>query len=212
MLDFLSEHPVVDSHCHAFLPDPLREESQRKPFEQYLTLSTRRIPKEDMVNTFLYRQVVRELSRVLNFKGGHEEVVEERQKRYRQDPKEYVKLLFEDANIEMLLVDTGGPSRVIDLKDFSRIVPCEVGEILRIEDLVRGFMRDQLSLDDAVEQFHEQVKEAMKRGAVGLKSIIAYSTGLEVQRDAEEDVRKAYMEFIAEARSGKSVREILRAR
>ena len=120
MLD-LSKKPVVDSHCHAFLP-----EKETKPFEQYLTLSEDPIPKIDMVSTLLYRHVVCELSRVLEIDGRPEEILEERHKRYKRDPVGYIRLLFEDANIETLLVDTGYPEKLfsgysIDLKDFSEI-------------------------------------------------------------------------------------------
>ena len=208
----MSEHPVVDSHCHAFLP-----EKETESFEQYLTLADHPVPKEDMVNTFLYRQVVRELSRVLNFKGRHEEIVEERRKRYKQDPVGYIKLLFEDANIDTLLVDTGYPAEEfsgysIDLKDFSKLVPSGVREIFRIDLVVYDLLKSQVPFDVAVEQFHEQTRSAVKNGAVGLKSVIAYRTGLEIQRSAEEEVRGVYDKFIAEARSGKSVRDILSSR
>jgi predicted TIM-barrel fold metal-dependent hydrolase len=211
MLDIL-ERPVVDSHCHAFLP-----ENETDSFEQYLTLADHPVPKRDMINTFLYRQVVRELSRVLNVKGTHEEIIGERHKRYMKDPVGYIKLLFEDANIETLLVDTGYPAEEfsgysIDLKDFSKLVPSEVREIFRIDLVVYDVLKSQLPFDVAVDQFHEQTRNAVKNGAVGLKSVIAYRTGLEIQRSTEEEVRKVYDKFIAEARLGKSVRDILSSR
>jgi len=211
MID-LSEHPVVDSHCHAFLP-----ERETNSFEQYLTLADHPVPRNDMINTFIYRQVVRELSRILDVKGGHEEIVEERHKRYKQDHVGYIKLLFEDANIETLLVDTGYPAEEfsgysIDLKDFSKLVPSEVREIFRIDLVVYNVLKSQLPFDDAVERFHEQTRNAVKNGAVGLKSVIAYRTGLEIQRSAEDEVRKVYDKLIAEAISGKSVRDILSSR
>ena len=211
MLDLL-KYPVVDSHCHAFLP-----EKETDSFEQYLTLADHPVPKRDMVNTFLYRQVVRELARVLNVKGTHEEIVKERYKRYKQDPVEYIKLLFEDANIDTLLVDTGYPTEEfskysIDLKDFTKLVPSEVREIFRIDKVVYNLLKSQLPIDEAIEEFHEQIKNAVKNGAVGLKSAIAYRTGLEIQRNTEDEVRKVYDIFINEARSGKPIRDILSSR
>lgn len=211
MID-LSEHPVVDGHCHAFLP-----EKETESFEQYLTLADHPVPRIDMINTFIYRQVVRELSRILDVKGTHEEIVEERHKRYKQDRVGYIKLLFEDANIETLLVDTGYPAEEfsgysIDLKDFSKLVPSEVREIFRIDLVVYDVLKSQLPFDVAVERFREQTRNAVKNGAVGLKSVIAYRTGLEIQRSTEDEVRKVYDKFIAEARSGKSVRDILSSR
>ncbi len=208
MLDIL-EQPVVDSHCHAFLP-----EKETESFEQYLTLADHPIPKTDVVNTFLYRRLVHELSRILNMGGTHQEIIEERQRRYKQDPVGYIKLLFDDANIETLLVDTGYPAEVfsgysIDLKDFSKIVPSEVREIFRIDLIIYDLIKRRLSFEDAVEQLHEQMKHAVKNGAVGLKSVVAYRTGLEIQRGADEEIRKAYGEMIAQAESGSPVRDVL---
>ena len=125
----LSEYSVVDSHCHAFIP-----EKETNSFEQYYTLANHHVPKMDVFNTFIYRQVVRELSRVLNVKGTNEQIVEERKKIYKQDHIGYVKLLFEDAKIETLLVDTGYPSKQfhgysVGVEKFSKIVPCNIREI-----------------------------------------------------------------------------------
>ena len=211
MLDIF-QLPVVDSHCHAFLP-----EKETDSFEQYLTLADHHVPKTDMVNTFLYRQLIHELSRVVNIKGTHKEIVEERHDRYKLDPVGYIKLLFEDANIETLLIDTGYPAKVfsgysIDLQDFSKIVPSEVREIFRIDIAIYDIIKNRLPLDTAVEKLHEQMKNAVKNGAVGLKSVVAYRTGLEIQRNAEDEVRKAYNELITQAKRGKSVRDILSSR
>ena len=205
----ISEYPVVDSHCHAFLPD-----KETESFEQYLTLADHPVPKIDMVNTFIYRQVVRELSRVLDFEGSHEEVIKERNNCYKQDQIGFIKKLFEDAKIETLLVDTGYPSEEfsgysIDLKDFSKLIPSEVREIFRIDNVVFNFLKNQLPYGLAVEQFHENTKNAVKKGAICLKSVIAYRTGLEIQRKKDDDVRKAYNELVAEAKTEESLRNAL---
>ena len=211
MLD-LSEHSVVDSHCHPFLP-----ERETDSFEQYLTIAFHPIPKEDMENTFLYRQTVRELSRVLGVKGTHRQVVEERQRQYRQDPVEYTKLLFEDARIDTLLVDTGYPSEEfsgysIDLKDFSKIVHCEIKEIFRIDNVAYNLLKERTPYDVSVEQFHEQLRNAVKNGAVGLKSVIAYRTGLEIKRSTEDVVREAYGKILDDISSGSAPMNVLSVR
>ena len=211
MLD-LSEHSVVDSHCHPFLP-----EKETDSFEQDLTIAFHPIPKEDMENTFLYRQTVRELSRVLGVKGTHRQVVEERQRQYRQDPVEYTKLLFEDARIDTLLVDTGYPSEEfsgysIDLKDFSKIVHCELKEIFRIDNVAYNLLKERTPYDVSVEQFHEQLRNAVKNGAVGLKSVIAYRTGLEIKRSTEDVAREAYGKILDDISSGSAPRNVLSAR
>jgi hypothetical protein len=208
MLD-LSEYPVVDSHCHAFLP-----EKETEPFEQYLNLADHPLPKADIESTLLYRGVVRELSRFFGVDGTRDEVIEERMRRYRQDPAGHIMLLFEDAKIETLLVDTGYPAEIfsgysIGLEDFSKMVPCEVREIFRIDIVIYDLVKNQLPFESAVNELHERIGAAVKGGAVALKSVVAYRTGLEIKRHGEGEVRRAYGELIAESKAGKSVRSIL---
>ncbi len=81
----ISQQKVIDGHCHTFLPE--RDPSIRSSFEQFLTLAIHPIPDEDMFNTFLYRLVICELSRVLECKGSHKDIVKSRQKRCRKDPE-----------------------------------------------------------------------------------------------------------------------------
>ena len=57
--------PIIDSHCHGFLP-----EKETKEFEKYLTLSMLDIPIDDIRNLFLFRRIIHELARVLNCKPG----------------------------------------------------------------------------------------------------------------------------------------------
>jgi len=208
MLD-LSECPVVDSHCHAFL-----SEKEISPFEQYLNLADNPVPKADATSTLLYRHVVRELSRVMNFRGTSEEVVEERTRRYRRDPAGHIGLLFEDAKIEILMVDTGYPAELfsgysIDLEEFGRMVPSGVREIFRVDIVLYELVKNLVSFDMAMEEFRDRMRDAVRGGVVALKSVVAYRTGLEVQRHKEEEFRSAYGELISDSRSGKHVRNIL---
>ena len=211
MLD-LHRLPVVDSHCHAFLP-----EKETKSFEEYLTLSDLTIPREHLTSTLLYRQVMNELSRLLGVKGKDAKVIEERQRLYRRDPADYIGLLFEDAHIETLLVDTGFPTILfngyaIGRDEFSKLTGSDVREIFRIENVVYSLVADGLPYGEAVERFRGEIDAAVGRGAVALKSIIAYRTGLEVRRWDEEQVKRAYAVLVEEMRSGKPAGDVMRAR
>ena len=208
----LKEHPVVDSHCHPFLP-----EKETDSFEQYLTIAFHPVPKEDMENTFIYRQTVRELSRVLDFKGTHRQIVEKRQKVYKKDPIEFIRLLFEDARIETLIVDTGYPYEdfagySVLLEDFSRIMPCSVKEVLRIDNLVFNAVKNRLSFEEIFDHFNQQIHDTIKNGAIGLKTIVAYSTGLEIKRWDEKEVREAHQSIIEKTIKGEKVRDIFFSR
>jgi predicted TIM-barrel fold metal-dependent hydrolase len=161
-----------------------------------------------VASTFLYRRVIRELSRVLGIKGSSGEVIDERNRRYRADPASHIRMLIDDAGIDTLLVDTGYPSD-LDLEDFSRIVPCNIKEIFRIETLSLELLRRELPFDALIDEFVERMEDAVGRGAVALKTVIAYRTGLEVKRRAGGEVRRAYEAFTAKAKAGVDAREII---
>jgi len=208
MLNF-SEYTVVDSHCHPFHPG-----KEAEPFEQYLRLTDLPLPKMDVENTILYRQMMRDLSQILCVKGSSEEVIEERHKRYRRDPSGYVKLLFGDAKIESLLADTGYPAvenvgYSVDLSEFTKLVHCGVREIVRIEIIVYNLVGNHVPFNRAVEEFHNQIANRVKSGAVALKSIVAYRTGLGVKRTGEDKVKEAYEEVASEVDRGRPVKEVL---
>jgi hypothetical protein len=207
MLD-LSELSIIDSHCHGFLP-----KEGLDSFEQYLNLASHYIPKEDMFNTFIFRQTVKELSRVLEHKGNFEEIISFRNKIYRDEPIEYTKLLFEDAKIKTTLIDTGYPFHEftgysIDVSKFSSIVPCEVKEIFRIDNLIYMFVKEQSNFSEAIEKFKTQIEEAVKAGAISLKTAVAYTSGLEVQRSSENEVKKSYKALIEDIRSQRTLRQV----
>jgi predicted TIM-barrel fold metal-dependent hydrolase len=202
MLD-LTGYSVVDSHCHAFLP-----EREPAPFGQYLTLSEHHIPERDVASTFLYRRVNRELSRVLGIKGSSGEVIDERNRQYRADPASHIRMLIDDAGIDTLLVDTGYPTD-LDLEDFRSLVPCNIREIFRIETLSLELLRRDLPFDALIDEYIGRMEDAVGKGAVALKTVIAYRTGLEVKRRANGEVRRAYEAFTAKAKAGVDAREII---
>jgi len=211
MID-LSEQTVIDSHCHAFLPE--KESSIRSSFEQFLTLAIHPLPEEDMFNTFLYRLVIRELSRVLECKGSHKEIMSKRNEMYKKDPKEYIRLLFEDAKIDMLLVDTGYPSKEftgysVKPEVFGEIVPSEIKTIFRIDNVVLRLAQNRPSFHDAVDSFQNMVEDAVKKdGAVGLKTVIAYRTGLEIQRHRLNEVSRSYENLSKKIKSGEPIQTV----
>ena len=209
MID-ISSCPAVDAHCHPFLP-----EKETKAFEAYLTLSDIPQRRVDLTATMIYRQTMRELARVLRVDGG--KAVEERQRRIKEDASSYIQMLFDDAGIEALLVDTGYPFKEyvgyeIDLGDFSEMVGREVHEIFRIEAAIYGLLKGQLPFDEAVEDLRTQIAEAVKRGVISLKSIIAYRTGLAVKTWEEPVVRRSWDEMTRQVRGGKKPGDVLSER
>jgi predicted TIM-barrel fold metal-dependent hydrolase len=202
---------VVDSHCHAFLP-----QKENRPFEEYFSLSAHPISKEHLVNTFLYRIVISELKRTLKINGSSTQVIEERNKRYYQNPQEYIETLFRDVRIKEMLIDSGFPSEIfsgydIPLDTFSELVQCRVKEIYRLENLILSFLGRNIFFNGAVDEFNKVLESKIKSGIVSLKSVIAYFTGLSVQKKTEEEARKAYSSIHSNTGDGTDLFRILKS-
>jgi predicted TIM-barrel fold metal-dependent hydrolase len=212
MLD-LSDEPVVDAHCHAFLP--LKE---TEAFERYLSLSMVEVPKADMVNTVLYRRVIRELSRVLGIAGKGDDIVAARNEAYRRDPEGYIRRLFEDVNLDTLLIDTGYPSEYftgysVRVEDFKKLVRNRIHPIFRIDNTVFRCLSEAKSFEEASEALAREIDNAVeKEGAVGLKTIVAYLTGLEIRRVSDRDAGDAYNLLVSKVKGGASAGDVVTER
>lgn len=186
----LSQYPVVDNHCHPFLPW-----KEDKEFYQLFNLSTISIPKFHGENIILYRKVMKELSRVLNCSFDFDEILKKRKEGYSSKPSEYIAKLFEDAKIDTLLLDTGYPSEEytgysVPLEDFQKLVKCNLKCIYRLEPLLFRLFQVSPPFDDMLEKYMESLERAVKTdGHVGFKSVIAYVFGL---RDLKQDERSAH--------------------
>ncbi len=202
---------VVDAHCHPFLPN-----KETRTFEAYLTLSDIPQRHEDLTSTMLYRILMRELSRALG-ERGEENIIMERQRRIKSDPSGYIQMLFDEAGIETLLVDSGYPFKEfvgyeIDLNDFSEMIGRDVHEIFRIEVAIHGLLKGLAPYDRAIEDFRAQIEEAVTSGCIALKSVIAYRTGLAVKNWEGGAAKQAWGEMTSMVRDGKKPSVVLSER
>ena len=200
--------PVVDSHCHPFLP-----EKETRPFEAYLTLSDIPQRKEDLISTMLYHLLIGELGQVMRLRVD-EKIIAERQRRIKSDPSGYIQMLFDDAGLETLLVDSGYPFKEfvgyeIDLEDFSEMIGREVREIFRLEVAIYGLLKGLVPYDQAVEDFRSQIGEAVSGGCIALKSVIAYRTGLAVRRWEDDTAKRSWGEMVSMVRDSKKPSAVL---
>jgi len=202
--------PAIDDHCHAFLP-----EKETKEFEKYLTLSTLDVPKNDVKNTFLYRRIVNELARVLECKPS--QAVKKRNELYKKDPGKYIERIFQDAIITTLLVDTGYPSEEskgysIDLEVFKEIVPCQLKQIYRIDNTIRRLLGCYMTFQQFLDEYIDAIEHAVKEnGAVAIKTVAAYNTGIEFSKVADDDAEKAFNSLKARISRGEKARNLFSA-
>ncbi len=95
--------------------------------------------------------------------------------RLASDPAEYASALLRATNTEALYVDDGfpPPGEGTSWDELGELAGCVARPVLRIE---------RVAAEDGAEAIEEVVAAARDNGFVGLKTIAAYRTGLELER------------------------------
>ncbi|MEK4027593.1 amidohydrolase family protein [Pseudobacillus sp. FSL P4-0506] len=195
---------VVDVHAHPFREQ--REPENPVDFLRKLSLSV--IPEmftniEDVEKfqpypgTNMWIQILfRHMAKYLNCEPDLPSIVEARNKKAKNFP-DYTKELFADANLEGLIMDFGYPQPPINRDDFQQMSGAQIWEIHRIEPVMVELGKQKLSFEGFIEKYRDNLEKALKRdGVVGLKTIIAYRSGLEISNKDGKAAASAYEEFL----------------
>lgn len=188
----LAQSGIVDAHCHGF--DPEREQGG---LDRQFSLSEV-APADGMIEgTVLYRGFARALARLLDCGTERAELTRVRNARYLSAPMSYVSMLYDNAGIELLLVDTGFPSEravgyEVPMQSFAELVQRPAIEIYRVERILDPLIDAAADFEDATTQFTDAISDAVDRGAVGLKTTIAYRTGLSIASVERSSARRAH--------------------
>ncbi len=194
MLD-TSALPVVDVHCHPFVDEGelTAEEFTNAvsfpggsvkwmseggiPADERLIAEVQRV-RRDIV---YFRYLVRQLAEFFDCEPDLERVVEERNKAVRADYTGYVRDLYQACGLTTLVADFGYPQPPVDLPQFVSDMPVEVVPIYRIEPLIVELLDAEIGWGEFRRRYDDAIAQAIEReGYRGLKSIIAYRTGLDI--------------------------------
>ena len=109
------------------------------------------------------------------------------------------------ANLPVVMIDYGfGAGGSQTTEELAAYLPCRIERILRLETMAQDLVVKHQSFEGLLEAFSDTVENARTSGHVGLKSIIAYRTGLAIQEWSQEEVRQAFQQAKARAsRDGK---------
>ena len=216
MLDF-SKLPVVDAHCHSYLESPKLMhgaefsrysnilaappnflEGSFKPPDYQLQRSKSRLSAMDREQPYS-NLMVRWLSEFFRCKPDFDAVATARSRRA-GDFDEYVRELFENVHLRGLVMDGAYPPLSDnDLKHF----PAKVVKIFRIEPLINDCLAKYETFEEFCTAFDSAIRKAINdEGCVGLKTIIAYRTGLKIRRVEETDAKSDFQS----AKKGKAER------
>lgn len=182
--------PLVDDHCHALLRDQRFEDLLA--WQRYLTESDGpQIERADVRTTASYRRLIARLAAFFQCEATPEAVFAARQ----QVPSEaLITDLFRPTNTELLIVDEGLPSKDISLPnaEFTHLTGVRTASLLRLELLFQELVMRHEHLEEVEAAVREALQDLRARGYVGLKSIVAYRTGLAICPHPPDEVRASF--------------------
>jgi len=178
-----SSLPVVDAHCHPFVDEGVLTPARFTDLLSLACVSEDALTTEIQShrhNSIYFHWLVRQMAAFLDCEPELEEVVEARNQAVR-NYGDYVARLYEECGLTALVVDFGYPEPPIDLTEFSEDMPVTVVPIYRIEPLIDELLKEEIGWSEFSSRYDEGLAQAIERdGYRGLKSTIAYSTGLDV--------------------------------
>ena len=194
MLD-LASVPVVDVHCHPFLNKgsvTAEQFTNMTAFgggsQEYMEEGgvefdeeARRELQRTKRDTLYFRRMLQDLAGFFGVAPDLKAMLEERNRAVEADYTGYVRRLYDDAGITTLVPDFGNPLPSLDPDAVRAELPVEIIPVFRIEPLIVELLATDAGPSELLGRFDEAVSDALGSGRYkGLKSIIAYRTGLDV--------------------------------
>ena len=170
----LSHLAALDQHAHNLL---LPEAAARMPYRAAFTEGyDPRVLAEHSRHTLFYRRSMREIGDLLECDPNEEAILA---RRAELGHEELAGRCLRAANLEMVLMDDGFlPGQICPIEWHERFLP--VRRLLRIETVAEDLLKAASSFDDFVARFRAALNPP-SANVVGLKSIAAYRTGLDIQ-------------------------------
>lgn len=198
----LAPLPVIDHHCHPLFPDPwvVGEEA-------FVRLFTESRDEEQIrlhgTQTIFYRRAVRDLAGAL---GSPPDAALFLERRRDVDREAYLRRLFAETGLRVLLVDTGYPPGAMALEAMRRLLPLQIEPLVRLEVTLEALIASHDSFGAFLEAFLDVLDRAPAEGVVGYKSIIAYRSGLDIEPSSPEEAGRGFLACRRELQAGRRLR------
>ncbi|MFL5757520.1 MAG: amidohydrolase family protein [Chloroflexota bacterium] len=170
--------PIVDNHCHSLLRDQPADDAA---FRNHLTESYYpEIARDHVQHSLVYHWAIRELAAFFGCEPRPDAVHEARRA---WGVERIAREVVERANFKTWLIDTGyGGDTTFSLDELRAMTGVEVREILRLEPVIERLIVAAADFDDLLERYAAELADLRVSGYVGMKSVIAYRTGLRIGR------------------------------
>lgn len=184
----LSAIPIVDHHCHSLLrTQPADDEAFRNHLtETYFP----EIVRDHVQHSLVYHWAIRELAAFLGCEATPAAVHAARRERGVQA---LAREVVERGNFKTWLIDTGyGGDTTFGLDELRSLVPCGIREVVRLEPLIERLILASSGFDDFLDRYRGELSDLRASGYVGMKSVIAYRTGLFIDSVTRDDAASAF--------------------
>ncbi|MGG0239870.1 amidohydrolase family protein [Bacillus rhizoplanae] len=194
---------AIDVHAHPFVAN--QEPYTVEDFVRKLSLSV--IPTR-ATNNYMQNKnqpfpginmwvqiLIQRLAKYFSCEPNLVEVVNNRNK-YAGDFRRYTRNLFQDAKITGVVTDFGYPMPMLSKDEFADLCGSKIWEIHRIEPVMVHLCKECDRFEEFSERYRIDLRQALQKSdVIGLKSIIAYRSGLEISEMNEQMARDQYEEF-----------------
>jgi uncharacterized protein len=197
----LSAIPIIDHHTHSLLRDP--GGLSLTAFQSFFTESDDPIiHARHAAQTLFFRWAVKELAGYFGCEPSAEAVLAARNSLPAED---LAARMFRDANLPVLCVDYGfGAEANLTPDELAARIPGRVERLLRLETMAQDLILEHDTYDAFLEAYSAKVEAARANGHIGLKSIIAYRTGLAIREWSRADALTVFQRVRTRAaRDGK---------
>jgi hypothetical protein len=195
MLD-LNGIPVVDNHCHPIL---LQQHMDMLQFRSYFSEATdASFALKHVPNSVYYLWLLRQFANIYGTGRAEDAIITARNS---QSSDSLLRSLIQAANIDTLILDVAYPSadKCYTPEHISSVAQCRTAKLLRLEVLMQDLIVAYGDFDEVVERFSTEVKQSRQHGYCGLKSIVAYRTGLNIAEWTKDEAVTSFREARVEA-------------
>ena len=163
-----------------------------------------RVQAEHTGQTLFFRWAVKELAAYFGCEPAPAAVLAARNA---VPAEELAARMFREANLRVLCIDYGfGAAANLAPEELAERLPCRIERILRLETLAQDLILAHERYEDFLLAFTDRVENARASGHIGLKSIIAYRTGLAIQEWGRAEAESAFQQARARAARDGTVR------
>jgi hypothetical protein len=175
---------MIDEHAHPFALEPGPLDLTHVSLDLVDAPGAEQL-REQVRPTFLWQALLR-ARLAARLEVAVEEVEAAREDASRDYPA-YVRGLFSDARITEIVMDPAWPPGAEHrVAEYEALTGCRIHLLLRIDTVVDRLLEEGVGFEELVRRFDETLEERRSEGWKGLKTIIAYRTGLAVDPDAGE--------------------------